>query len=322
MEDQKTQVLLDAFANASAESRKPYPFPGLESVFEGRAGYSNPHANVRSVQKCLSLKEGTEKGEWCELAGKFLDWKCAHPGDHLPAKPILNKVARSAVRESRVATRPEPSASSGSVIIDQATLVQFIDHQKEQMALFQQAVRSRTPLAIEDGSSERLTRMEDKLDAVRDAAVQNLVDCAGENGVEDAAVEKMIEDDDGTLEEKAVAKIIEDDVRDVVQQAVEKMIEDDDGTLAQKAIENMIEEDDGDLEEHAIQKLTLSSGKRKRRSLFLREKRRSESPDTKRARTAAQTAPVTGGGDVTSAQVEDELGAAEESEEEADEADE
>ena len=95
--DQKTQVLFDAFANASAESRKPHPFPGLESVYEGRAGYSNPHAYVRSVQKCLSLKEGTEKGEWCELANKILEWKCAHPGDHLPVKAILDKVANSAL---------------------------------------------------------------------------------------------------------------------------------------------------------------------------------------------------------------------------------
>ena len=147
MASEKTQALLEAFANASAESKEPFAFPGLESVFAGRSIPSSPHTYVRSVQKCLSLKEGTEKGEWSELANKFLDWKCAHPGDHLPAKAILYKVAKSAVRESRVATLPafgaftEPSASSGSVTIDQATLMQLMDHQKEQMAFFQQAVK-------------------------------------------------------------------------------------------------------------------------------------------------------------------------------------
>ena len=262
MASDKTQVLLDAFANASAESRKPYTFPGLESVFDGRSGYTNPHAYVRSVQKCLSLKEGTEKGEWCELANKFLEWKCAHPGEHLPAKAILDKVANSAVRESRIATRPaegafgEPSASSGSVTIDQATFVQFMNQQKEQMALFQQAFR--TPLAIEDGSG-CLTRVENKLDAVRDAAIQSLVDNSEEHGLEDEAIERLIENDEGALEEKAIQKMIADD--------------------------------DGDLEKQATQKLTQEE-----RALLRRQKRRIEGLEgvIKRMRTEAKTAPMPG----------------------------
>ena len=44
MASDKTQVLLDAFANASAESREPYQAPALERQVEGRAGHSNPHA--------------------------------------------------------------------------------------------------------------------------------------------------------------------------------------------------------------------------------------------------------------------------------------
>ena len=130
--DQKTQALLEAFANASAESKEPFAFPGLESVFAGRSIPSSPHTYVRSVQKCLSLKEGTEKGEWCELANKFLDWKCAHPGDHLPGKAILDKLARSAPPPLVVACQP-PSVSSGSagstVTLDQGALAQYMHQQ-------------------------------------------------------------------------------------------------------------------------------------------------------------------------------------------------
>ena len=90
------------------------------------------------------------------------------------------------------------------------------------MALFQQAMMSRTPLAIEDGS-ERLARMEDKLDAVRDAAVQNLVDNAEEHGLEELAVEKMFENGEGALEETAIEQIIKDDIGGVEKQAVQKL---------------------------------------------------------------------------------------------------
>ena len=128
-------------------------------------------------------------------------------------------------------------------------------------AMFNMAVAAaanRVPLAIEDGS-ERLTRMEEKLDGVKEAAVQSMVDNAEENGVEDEAVERMIENDEGTLEEKAVLKMIADD--------------------------------DGDLEKQAIQKLT-----QEKRALLRRQKRRIESLEgvIKRMRTEAKTAPVPG----------------------------
>ena len=95
------------------------------------------------------------------------------------------------------------------------------------------------PLAIEDGS-ERLTRMEEKLDGVKEAAVQSMAENAEENGVEDEAVERMIENDEGALEEKAIQKMIADD--------------------------------DGDLEKQAIQKLT-----QEKKSLLKRQKKRIES---------------------------------------------
>ena len=78
------------------------------------------------------------------------------------------------------------------------------------------------PLAIEDGS-ERLTRMEAKLDGVKEAAVQNLVDNAEEHCLEELAVEKMIENDGGALEEKAIEQIIKDDIGGVEKQAVQKL---------------------------------------------------------------------------------------------------
>ena len=243
--DQKTQALLEAFANASAESKEPFAFPGLESVFAGRSIPASPHTYVRSVQKCLSLKEGTEKGEWCELANKFLDWKCAHPGDHLPGKAILDKLARSA----------PPSVSSGSagsstVTLDQGALAQYIHQQQQLMDLVKQALDRPAPLAIEDAGG--------KLARVEDAAVKGLIQDAEENGLEDKAIEKMIDEDDGTLEAKAIAKIIEDDTCDVVEQAIRKLIENDDGTLKRQAITQMVEEDDGELEEQASKRLRPS----------------------------------------------------------------
>ena len=253
MASDKKQVLLDAFANASAEMRKPHPFPGLESVFDGKSGYTNPHAYVRSVQKCLSLKEGTEKGEWCELANKFLDWKCAHPGDHLPGKAILDKLARSAPPSLVVACQP-PSVSSGSAgstgTLDQGALAQYIHQQQQLMDLVMQKLDRPAPLAIEDAGG--------KLARVEDAAVKGLIQDAEENGLEDKAIEKMIDEDDGTLEAKAIAKIIEDDTCDVVEQAIRKLIENDDGTLKRQAITQMVEEDDGELEEQASKRLRPS----------------------------------------------------------------
>ena len=79
-----------------------------------------------------------------------------------------------------------------------------------------------------------------------------MVENAEENGVEDEAVERMIENDEGTLEEKAVLKMIADD--------------------------------DGDLEKQAIQKLN-----QEKKSLLLRQKRRIESLEgvIKRMRTDA-----------------------------------
>ena len=222
MASDKTQVLLDAFANASAEMRKPSPFPGLESVFDGKSGYTNPHAYVRSVQKCLSLKEGTEKGEWCELANKFLDWKCAHPGDHLPGKAILDKLARSAPPPLVVAC-PPPFVSSGSagsstVTLDQGALAQYMHQQQQLMDLVKQKLDRPVPLAIEDAGG--------KLARVEDAAVKGLIQDAEDNGLEDKAIEEMIQDDDGTLAKLAVQRIIDEDIGGVRQQAIDQLIED------------------------------------------------------------------------------------------------
>ena len=254
MASEKTQALLEAFANASAESKEPFAFPGLESVFAGRSIPSSPHTYVRSVQKCLSLKEGTEKGEWCELANKFLDWKCAHPGDHLPGKAILDKLARSAPPPLVVAC-PPPFVSSGSAgsstgTLDQGALAQYIHQQQQLMDLVKQKLDRPAPLAIEDAGG--------KLARVEDAAVKGLIQDAEENGLEDKAIEKMIDEDDGTLEAKAIAKIIEDDTCDVVEQAIRKLIENDDGTLKRQAITQMVEEDDGELEEQASKRLRPS----------------------------------------------------------------
>ena len=149
---------------------------------------------------------------------------------------------------------PPPEEGAGGTLVSRSDL----------QAMFNIAVAAAAnhvrpaPLAIEDGS-ERLTRMEDKLDAVRDAAVQSMVDNAEEHGLEELAAEKMIEKDDGTLEKKA--------------------------------IEKMIEDDDGDLENQAIQKLT-----REKRTLVRRQKRRIEGLDVvvKRMRTEAKTAPMPG----------------------------
>ena len=170
MASEKTQALLEAFANASAESKEPFAFPGLESVFVGRSIPASPHTYVRSVQKCLSLKEGTEKGEWCELANKFLDWKCAHPGDHLPGKAILDKLARSAP-PSLVVACPPPFVSSGSagsstVTLDQGALAQYMYQQHELMHLMKRTLARLAALAIEDVSG--------KLVRVEEAAVKGL----------------------------------------------------------------------------------------------------------------------------------------------------
>ena len=222
MASEKTQVLLDAFANASAESKEPLAFPGLESVFAGRSIPSSPHTYVRSVQKCLSLKEGTEKGEWCELANKFLDWKCAHPGDHLPGKAILDKLARSAPPPLVVAC-PPPFVSSGSagsstVTLDQGALAQYMHQQQQLMDLVKQKLDRPAPLAIEDAGG--------KLARVEDAAVKGLIQDAEDNGLEDKAIEQMIQDDDGTLAKLAVQRIIDEDIGGVRRQAIDQLIED------------------------------------------------------------------------------------------------
>ena len=213
MASEKTQALLEAFANASAESKEPFAFPGLESVFAGLSIPASPHMYVRSVQKCLSLKEGTEKGEWCKLANKFLDWKCAHPGDHLPGKAILDKLARSA----------PPSVSSGSagsstVTLDQGALAQYMHQQHELMGLMKQALVHPAPLAIEDASGQ--------LARVENAAVKGLIENAEDNGLEDKAIEQMIQDDDGTLAKLAVQRIIDEDIGGVRRQAIDQLIED------------------------------------------------------------------------------------------------
>ena len=60
---------------------------------------------------------------------------------------------------------------------------------------------------------------------MEDAAVKGLIQDAEENGLEDKAIEKMIDEDDGTLAKLAVQRIIEEDIGGV-RQAIDQLIED------------------------------------------------------------------------------------------------
>ena len=137
------------------------------------------------------------------------------------AKRVEDKIAiRFQARVCANAKAARAPASAPAVGAGVSCEVGAIVSRSDLQAMFNMAVAAaanRAPLAIEDGS-ERLTRMEEKLDGVKEAAIQSMVDNAEENGVEDEAVERMIENDEGTLEEKAVLKMIADDDGDLEKQ--------------------------------------------------------------------------------------------------------
>ena len=53
-----------------------------------------------------------------------------------------------------------------------------------------------------------------------------MIQDAEENGLEDKAIEKMIDEDDGTLAKLAVQRIIDEDIGGVRRQAIDQLIED------------------------------------------------------------------------------------------------
>ena len=131
--------------------------------------------------------------------------------------------------------------------LDQGALAQYMHQQQQLMDLVKQKLDRPAPLAIEDAGG--------KLARVEDAAVKGLIQDAEDNGLEDKAIEKMIDEDDGTLAKLAVQRIIDEDIGGVRRQAIDQLIEDDDGTLKRQAITQMVEEDDGELEEQANKRL-------------------------------------------------------------------
>ena len=65
-----------------------------------------------------------------------------------------------------------------------------------------------------------------KLARVEDAAVKGLIQDAEDNGLEDKAIEHMIDEDDGTLAKLVLQRIIDEDIGGVRQQAIDQVIED------------------------------------------------------------------------------------------------